>query len=123
MMPHPTEQARCICALSTSAGSCAEMVQCHCAGHRHTVRIVNGSLRRWVPLAVLALFAAAEFAAQYLFIATPFSQAVGIPDSALRFIEVCAALCMQIHFPAMIKAEALQFLQRSGVPPGHTCVP
>ena len=60
------------------------------AGHRHTVRIVNGSLRRWVPLAVLALFAATEFAAQYLFIATPFAQAVGIPDSALRFIEVGA---------------------------------
>ena len=59
-----------------------------CAGHRHTIRIVNGSLRRWVPLAVLALFAATEFAAQYLFIATPFSQAVGIPESALRFIEV-----------------------------------
>ena len=62
-----------------------------CAGHRHSVRIVNGSLRRWVPLAVLALFAATEFAAQYLFIATPFAQAVGIPDSALRFIEVRAA--------------------------------
>ena len=62
------------------------------AGHRHSVRIVNGSLRRWVPLAVLALFAAAEFAAQYLFIATPFAQAVGIPDSALRFIEVWPAI-------------------------------
>ena len=59
------------------------------------MKIVHGSLRRWVPLAVLALFAAAEFAAQYLFIATPFAQAVGIPDSALRFIEVRVLTCSE----------------------------
>lgn len=49
-----------------------------------------------MPLAVLALFAAAEFAAQYLFIATPFAQAVGIPDSALRFIEVRVLTCNEV---------------------------
>lgn len=79
------------------------------------MRIVNGSLRRWVPLAVLALFAAAEFAAQYLFIATPFAQAVGIPDSALRFIEVSTVT----HDPASIS------LHRSAIPPASwvlTCV-
>jgi hypothetical protein len=48
----------------------------------------GGSPVRWFPLAVLAIFAALEFMTQYLFIATRFADIVGIPESALRFIEV-----------------------------------
>ena len=49
--------------------------------------MARGSAARWLPLALLALFAAVEFAAQYLFIATSFSEALRIPDAVLRFIE------------------------------------
>ena len=48
----------------------------------------GGRRSRWLPLSLLALFAAVEFATQYLFIATNFAEITGIPDAALHFIEV-----------------------------------
>lgn len=67
-----------------------------------------------MPLAVLALFAAAEFAAQYFFIATPFAQAVGIPDSALRFIEVRGLTCSEFFW----QGQGLSMCTR-----GLSCIP
>lgn len=48
----------------------------------------GGRPSRWLPLSLLAFFAAVEFATQYLFIATNFAEITGIPDAALHFIEV-----------------------------------
>ena len=47
----------------------------------------GGRRSRWLPLLLLASFAAVEFATQYLFIATNFAEITGIPDAALHFIE------------------------------------
>jgi len=59
----------------------------------------GGGRMRWLPLALLAFFAASEFAAQYLFIATNFAEVVGIPDSALHFIEVRIASLQRASLP------------------------
>lgn len=48
----------------------------------------GGRRSSWLPLSLLAFFAAVEFATQYLFIATNFAEITGIPDAALHFIEV-----------------------------------
>ncbi len=58
------------------------------AGHHHFITMKGGKRMRWLPLSLLAIFAAIEFATQYLFIATNFAEVVGIPASALHFIEV-----------------------------------
>ncbi len=58
------------------------------AGHHHLITMKGGKRPRWLPLCLLAVFAALEFATQYLFIATNFAEIVGIPASALHFIEV-----------------------------------
>ena len=52
----------------------------------------GGSRARWLPLALLALLAAADFTAQYLFTATQLPQALGIPDAVLSFIQVVLTL-------------------------------
>lgn len=57
-------------------------------GRSDHIRMEGGSSVRWFPLCMLAIFAAIEFVTQYIFIATPFSEVVGIPDYALHFIEV-----------------------------------
>ncbi|CAL8464921.1 g4456 [Coccomyxa elongata] len=56
-------------------------------GHHHFITMKGGKRSRWLPLCLLAVFAAIEFATQYLFIATNFAEVVGIPASALHFIE------------------------------------
>ncbi len=67
-----------------------------CAGGRF-VRMAHGSAARWLPLVLLALFAAADFVAQYLFIATSFSEALHIPDAVLHFIEARPILAPHAH--------------------------
>lgn len=65
----------------------------HVAGEG-TANSMKGSSRlRWLPMAVLAIFAAADCTLQYSLAATNAASALHVPDRLLRFLTVRA--CQQ----------------------------
>ena len=59
------------------------------AAGRHSVLVMTGcSTLRWLPMTLLAIYAAADFLLQYIVPSEGIAAALGIPASVLHFLQV-----------------------------------